>query len=360
MKGHCLVKPVHVKLLRKDKTDIFLQNLGRDNTVFVPDKKDGLVTFCEYKRKDFLLFPYSNFYISPAKSFLFPSSIQKYLDASFNDAWMKPGKKALFGIRPCDAHSLVLLDKAVKDNEFYREKRESLILIVQGCNAPRSTCFCTSVNGGPFSVTGADIFITDIGENFVVEDISGRAAEYIASLPDAGSKDLLKKESNAFRANQMIDVRLDFNGMPEKLERMESKLEKEGIWRKLGEKCTNCAQCTSICPTCHCCFVIDDVIEMTSDELGESAKGFDPCMLNIIISSGFSDTDPHPSNRLKRRVMDKFCSTMKTIGQPFCVGCGRCVISCVENIDMIEILQLLTEHDVPEKKSNQGYYQLSQ
>lgn len=336
---------MNVKLLGKERTEPFMRYLARKSTVFVPDKRHGAAGLRKFVPKDFLLFQYSNFEVPPAKSFFFPSLIQKYMDFSFDKDWTAPGKKILFGVRPCDAHSLFLLDKAVKDDELYLKRRNEIILIVQGCNAPCSTCFCTSVKGGPFSITGADVFITDIGNSFVVEDISGRAATYLSDLPHAGHDDLYQKEKKASRADKMISTKINMENLPEKLEQAEKEYEKRGAWKRLGEKCTNCSQCTSVCPTCHCCFVVEDVIEMASDELGSKAAGFDPCMLNIMLSSGFSDTDPPPHSRLRRRITDKFCGTMKTIGQPFCVGCGRCVIACTENIDMIEILKAITEYD---------------
>ena len=327
------------KLLLKDKLEKYLADIARGYTVFVPAKKNGFVSYEEFKKDKFLQLSYANFDIPPAKAFFFPPLMKKYLDYPFEDAWLRPGKKALYGVRPCDAQGLVLLDKAIKDDKLYNEKRDNILIIVQGCNSPSKTCFCTSVNGGPFSNSGADVFMTDIGDSFVVEDVSGKGAEYLQHLTDAGSEDLVRREQTASKSVKAMEKSLDLDSMPEKLEHVNKVFESNGIWRRLGDRCTNCARCTSVCPTCHCCFVVEDIVEMVCDQLGEEAKKFDPCMLNISVSGGFTSETPSGYQRLQRRLMDKFCNSMKTVGQPFCVGCGRCITSCTENVDITEVLK---------------------
>ena len=141
------------KLLSKSDIENFLENLSRQYTVFVPSQKNGDVSYEEFRKDRFLDIAYSNFAIPPAKGFLFPPLMKNYMEAPFEVAWMKPGKKVLYGVRPCDAQSFVLLDKAVKDNDLYKEKRDNILLIVKGCNSPATTCFCTSVKGGPCGVS---------------------------------------------------------------------------------------------------------------------------------------------------------------------------------------------------------------
>ncbi|MBI5664956.1 MAG: 4Fe-4S dicluster domain-containing protein [Nitrospirae bacterium] len=267
--------------------------------------------------------------------------MKNYIDYPFEESWLKPGKKALYGVRPCDAHSLVLLDKAIKDNDAYKEKRDNTLIIVEGCNMPLTTCFCTSVSSGPFSNSGADIFMTDIGDCYVVEDISGRGTEYVRQLNDADSDHLLPKEETAAKSVGAIEQRINFEGMSEKLELVDKLFETNDTWQRLGDHCTNCTRCTSVCPTCHCCFVVEDVFEIVCDHFGKGAKDFDPCMLNIFLSEGLTGDKPKGHKRLQRRLMDKFCRTMKIVGQPFCVGCGRCITNCAENIDITEILKIV-------------------
>jgi ferredoxin len=333
------------KLLSKNELELFLETVSRDYSVFVPSKINGFVTFKEFKKNGFIPTKYSNYDIPPAKAFLFPPIIKKYIKYPFEDMWLNRRKKALFGIRPCDAQSFNLLDKAVKDNEFYKEKRESTLIIVEACNSPLKTCFCTSVEGSPFSVIGADIFMTDIGESFVIEDISGKGTAYLDRLEDVGCRDLVMKEERMANSIIMMESRLDLESIPEKLDRLDNLFEAKEIWKKLSKNCNNCADCTSVCPTCHCCFIIEDVVEMVCEDKGDEAREYDPCMLNIVLSEDQTAEKPYGYQRLKRRLLDKFCRTMKTVGKPFCVGCGRCIIKCSVNIDIKEVLGFALKAD---------------
>ena len=162
--------------------------------------------------------------------------------------------------------------------------------------------------------------------------------EYLA---DAGNEDLVRKVKAEVRSVELIENRLDFDGMPERLEHVNKLFEEDGTWQGLGRHCTNCARCTAVCPTCHCCFVVEDIAEMVCEELGSKAEKFDPCMLNISLSGGMTGEIPGGHQRLQRRLLDKFCRTMKTVGQPFCVGCGRCITACTENVDITEVLKFV-------------------
>lgn len=333
------------KLLKKKDVGEFLQNVVKKCSVFTPAYKDSLVSFQNFNKDDFRLIEYSNFSMPPGKCFLFPKTWMKYVDFKFDDAWTDTGRKVLFGVRPCDAQSLTLLDRALKDNEFYKDKRNNTFIIVMGCNHPLKSCFCTSVRGGPFSTEGADIFISDIGNDFILEDVSGRLTNYLLGLPDAGFYDIGKKVEIIKKSFKQIEKSLNLENLPKKLEKIDKMYERDTIWQNLGKNCSNCGDCISICSTCHCCFILDDVIEIVSD-MG-SLETIDPCLLNIIMSSGLAGQVPIGYQRLQRRVMDKFYHSARTLGQPFCVGCGRCIAACVENLDLTEILKTLMEYRIP-------------
>ena len=42
--------------------------------------------------------------------------------------------------------------------------------------------------------------------------------------------------------------------------------------------------------------------------------------------------------RMRQRIMHKFCYTVKNFEDIFCVGCGRCITNCPVNIDIRETL----------------------
>ncbi len=334
------------KIVKKKNIGKFLDTISNEYSVFVPTgNNDDDVSFQRYCKDSFTLINYSNSFLPPQKCFLFPPIWKKFIKWHFEDTKNQTDEeKALFGMRPCDAQSLTLLDRALNDNEFYIKKRKKLLTIVTGCNSPRKSCFCTSVKGSPFLTENADIFITDTGNNFILEDISEKGTKYLTDLPDAGTDDLEKKEKIKKRSFESVGEIFNLEVLPEKLEKMEKMPETEAVWKKLSDSCSNCAQCISICPTCHCCFVLDDIVDMVVDEVGEKvAKEWDPCMCNIFMSAGLSGPPPEGYQRTQRRLMDKFCHSAKTLGQPFCVGCGRCIVNCEEKLNLKETLKVLIE-----------------
>jgi sulfhydrogenase subunit beta (sulfur reductase) len=94
-------------------------------------------------------------------------------------------KTLIFGIRPCDARALSLLDQVLAGrmpDPYYLPRRERTLLVGLGCRQPYDTCFCTSLDGDPFNTRDVDLLLTDTGREFVVK-ASTRAG---AALLDEG------------------------------------------------------------------------------------------------------------------------------------------------------------------------------
>jgi ferredoxin len=166
--------------------------------------------------------------------------------------------------------------------------------------------------------------------------------KYLADLSDAGFDDLDRREERAEKAFRMVNGDISLGDLSEKLEGMDKIFEEKRTWQRLSEGCSNCGLCTSVCPTCHCCFVVDEITDIVIDEVGqEVVQEWDPCMFNIFMSAGLSGPPPQGYQRLRRRIMDKFCHSARTLNQPFCVGCGRCILYCKEGVNLKEILKIL-------------------
>jgi ferredoxin len=335
-----------IRLIDRRSLYMLLNSLSDKYTVFIPKNEKGVIHYSQFRNDNLPEQEYHNYFIPPDKFFCFDPVWKQFADFDFDAADFNIEESAvLFGVRPCDAHSLVLLDKAIQDNEFYRTRRNNMFIIVIGCNSPNKNCFCTSVNGSPFSHNAADIFITDLGDDLMVEDISGRLTEHLHFLPFAGHDVLKRKHEKMKMSEGIIGVKYSFEPLYGKLERLE-KMEastRDSIWKELSGKCSNCGMCIAICPTCHCCLIVNDIVDMVIDEIGEKAREFDPCILNIFISAGLNGPVPSGYQRLQRRVMDKFFHSVKNLGQPFCVGCGRCITYCPEDINLKKILIKLDE-----------------
>ncbi|MCU0580666.1 MAG: 4Fe-4S ferredoxin, partial [Desulfobacterota bacterium] len=107
--------------------------------------------------------------------------------------------RLLLGVRPCDAQALKLVEinfiNAEYTDPWWRHGRETLTLVGLGCNQPCSTCFCTSVGGGPFHPEGLDLLLTDLGDVYLVQALTakGEALLQSAEKAEVPAADLLKK-----------------------------------------------------------------------------------------------------------------------------------------------------------------------
>ena len=129
----------------------------------------------------------------------------------------KADQAVLFGVRPCDAHSFVLLDKLFDQekykDQYYITKRNNTTVITLACaEPPYATCFCTSVDGEPVSAEGADILLTDIGSEYLAEFITPKGeklAKYFGETKADAAADTKKKEiaAKAKEGNQIQNSR---------------------------------------------------------------------------------------------------------------------------------------------------------
>ena len=253
-------------------------------------------------------------------------------------------KRILFGLSPCDAKSIELLDltfiKTSPTDSYYKQRRENSVLVVLACNNPSKTCFCKSFGYGPFTELG-DVFLVDIGDVYLVKILSdkGKALLEGLELEDAADAELAKLEELKSTAESKVqDI-----GIPKDIaDRLYANFESD-FWEKIAFRCVNCGACTFYCPTCYC-FDIQDV-ERTN--WGWRERTWDSCMF-AIYSLETSGHNPRPTgmHRMRNRIMHKFSYYEKIHGQHLCVGCGRCVDVCPTGFDIREVVKQAAKLEV--------------
>jgi len=164
---------METRLINKDKLAGIVGKIAEDMPVFAPVKEEDNVLFKQLEKGQAPLISFANSKNAP-KNFFFPHSerMMKYTRTeqgmAFAGAAEGAKESVLFGIRPCDAHSYLLLDMLFDQEKyrdpFYIDKREKTVVISLACvHPPYTTCFCTSVDGSPAASDGADILLTEIG-----------------------------------------------------------------------------------------------------------------------------------------------------------------------------------------------------
>ena len=323
-----------------------LSQWSQEFTVFVPSRDEGVAKWARWDGKDTgFLDWYRNTVVPPKAIFLPPMeemfSFQKdgkdyriELPASDKQKWL------IFGIRPCDAKALAILDTTFKDaydDPYYLAKRKQGVLIGLGCTNPYDSCFCTSLGTSPADATNVDLMLTDIGDRFLVEAITDEGKELIArtNLAQAATEtDEARAKEAKEAASSKVTRKIEAEGIKEKLL---SCFDDKDYWERVAAKCISCGICTFLCPTCYCFDINDELVR----NQGERFRSWDSCSFPIYTKMPVENPRQEKWRRLRQKVCHKFEFYLMNFGVIACTGCGRCIRLCPVNWDITQTLDNL-------------------
>jgi sulfhydrogenase subunit beta (sulfur reductase) len=319
----------------------------KNAVVCAPVNCNGEVRLVEVGHKTEISFEYPNFKL-PIKREVFPwcEVLYEYENEDTKKVPMLQEKKVIFGVRPCDAASLLMLDSVLLkspsqepenehlyDDPYYRARREATLIIAMACNNPEQTCFCTSVNGGPFDEKGADVIACDMGNSILFHTVTKKGQTFLAEYKNLFAKpspDHLQQRNKRKAAAEKKIAKIELANVSEALVRNDE----SALWANIAEKCLSCGVCTYLCPTCHCFGFQDEV----RDGRTKRNRVQDACMFpSFTLEASGHNPRPRQADRLRQRIMHKLRYARENYGQLFCVGCGRCISNCPVNIDIREI-----------------------
>ncbi len=342
--------PMKWKVIEKSKLPVLVAELAKENEVFAPVKERGIVSFERISSENQVYLDFRNTK-KPPKEVFFPQTETLFTyradkkDVEVLEDPAVKGKRVLLGVRPCDARSFVLLDKFFSSGEhkdvYYLKKRKNTTIVGLACNAPLSTCFCTSMGGNPFGKEGMDLLLQDINDQYLIEAVTERGEELIKKFPwlkDAEKADIERAKKLSEDAEKAVKSKVSVKNVSEKLDRMFD----DPMWDQIYQRCLGCGVCTFLCPTC-CCF---DILDEETEEV-KRVRIWDSCQFSCFTLQG-SGHNPRPSGkeRMRQRIMHKFNYFVKNYGESFCVGCGRCVQECPVNLDIREVVGAISTRQV--------------
>jgi sulfhydrogenase subunit beta (sulfur reductase) len=247
------------------------------------------------------------------------------LDESF-PSW----ETVVFGVRPCDAHGVKLLDALFLDtnpiDSFYARRRENTTLIGVACHSLGSTCFCTSVGGAPDDSRDVDIMLFEEERSYRVEAVTEKGRFLIPGGEWKETTVVSPSSTNnaEFPAPEKGKWPEHFN---------------DGYWAQISERCLSCRACAFVCPTCRC-FAVRD--EMLSSGEFERIRCWDACAgENYRRVAGGHKPRAEKGERLRNRFYCKFYYYPEKYGlgnASACTGCGRCIDVCPTGVDITEVL----------------------
>lgn len=341
--------------INKDNWAKGLDSLSASYRLFGPCKEKDYHNFKELDKGELPDLEYLNTKLS-SKSAVFPQSevmFEYSLDESQEDHHiMKEVEKdysprAVIGMRPCDAKSLMLVkmnfDTPEYQDPFWLKAFEATTFVGLACDEPLSTCFCTSTGCGPYNEEGLDVLLADGGDHYVAKSLTEKGDAFLnaaewkeegdASVLDSKKTDAESKIVSTITTDKLKDkVTLD--------------LHSAAFWDDAGFGCLNCGTCTFACPTCWC-FDIQD--EKQGDK-GIRMKNWDTCMAPLFT---MHTTGHNPRGTKVQRVRQRFMHKLKYFVDKYekgimCVGCGRCIRQCPVNIDIRSICDQMNSYEPAE------------
>jgi sulfhydrogenase subunit beta (sulfur reductase) len=331
------------KINKKDIAGL-LKQWSQQFTVFTPSKESGVAAMAEWDGKDTSFLDwYRNTVVPPKASFLPP------MEEMFRFQKEKEGyhielppsdehKQLIFGIRPCDAKAMTILDMTFKDayeDPYYLSRRKNTVLVGLGCTKPGESCFCTSLGISPAESADVDLMLIDIGDHLLIEEVTAKGKELIAKtsgLKEADKNDEAKAKQAKETAYNKVSRKLDTEGIKD---RLLASFDDEEFWEKVAAKCISCGICTLLCPTCYC-FDIND--ELVKGE-GTRFRSWDSCGFPLYTKMPMENPRLEKWRRVRQKVCHKYEFYPMTFDVIACTGCGRCIRLCPVNWDITQVLE---------------------
>ncbi len=332
------------KKISKKELGNLLKQWSQQFAILIPSREGDVTRMSQWDGEDISFLDwYRNTTISARDNFQLPVeemfSFRKDDDGYHLEL---PGldeqKRLVFAIRPCDARALAIIDTFFKDgydDPYYLARRKNAVLVGLGCTNPRESCFCTSLGISPGESKDVDLMLTDIGDHFLVEEITPVGSDLLAQaggLEEATEADEAKAKEAKEVSHSKVTRNIDTKDIQEKLL---SCFEDKEYWEKVSAKCTSCGICTLLCPTCYCFDINDEVFK----NRGARYRSCDSCAFSIYTQMPMENPREEKWRRVRQKVCHKYGFYPMNFDVIACTGCGRCVRLCPVNWDITQILK---------------------
>ena len=317
--------------------------IAADKKLYLPIEKAGKVDFYEWNEGEKVRLDALKT-VKSAKDVFFPQveNLLKFRvegkSIEINQAPLCEGDFVIFGVRGCDAKSFEILDRVFlvdPRDEFYASRRAHGIVVTLACGEPEESCFCTNFGVNPAN-PGGDVTAWIVGEEMFLQANTEKGEKLIAELDEADKK---AAEDEQARISEIVK-KLPLNGLNLEGFDGEHLMEKfnDPRWEGLSRACLGCGTCTFVCPTCQCY----DIRDFDNGKSVTRYRCWDSCMYSDFTLMAAENSRHTQLQRYRQRFMHKLVYfPANNEGVYSCVGCGRCVEKCPQNLNIVKVIKAL-------------------
>ena len=332
-----------IKAIADNQIDAWLARLASEAVVFVPQRRPGgdvvLAPMDEGERAG----DYRRLAESP-KRILMPQADELVrFEQGRGRAALDSAQRILFGLRPCDAAAVAILDEFFRrdyPDPNYVARRDRMRLIVAACTESEDTCFCVSAGTGPVALDGFDVQLFDLGEMHLAQTGTGEGEEMVQrggelfTDPPSDAEQQIEQLRRRSEASQTVHLDLE-----RVRQIIRNHAEPADFWQRVADRCLMCGGCAYLCPTCTCYNIAD---QPTAVGTGVRQRLWDSCVLGGFTreASGHNPRGEQPL-RCAHRYLHKLGGSDQPERLFRCVGCGRCADACITRVGMIRVVEEL-------------------
>ena len=333
--------------IAKEKLNALLSKLNESAGIFIPVKRAGEVNYETWKEGKEVSLETLKTVKSP-KNMFFPQTenMMQFKTDGKNleviDAREEKKPFVLFGVKACDYKAIEVLDKvflAEPVDTFYQSRREATTVVTLACSRPEESCFCSAFGIDATAPLG-DV-TTWLDEKYLYWQANTEKGETLTNLVKEFAEVGGEAEVSAQQtATKEILAKLPFSNLdlsrfkPENL----NELFEDSAWEEMSEACLGCGTCTFVCPTCQCF----DIRDFKTHEGVIRYRCWDSCMYSDFTLMAHGNSRTTQMQRFRQRFMHKLVYyPSQNDGLYSCVGCGRCVNKCPQNLNIVKVIKTL-------------------
>ncbi len=333
--------------IAKERLNELYAKIAETQGLFIPIKKAGEVNYAVWgEGKEVSLETLKT--VKSPKNMFFPQTenMMRFKTEGKNieiiDDRDEKSPFVLFGIKACDYKAIEVLDKvflAEPVDTYYQSRRNATTIVTLACSKPEESCFC-KVFGIDATAPQGDV-TTWLDNEYLYWQANTEKGESLTALvkelfEEGGEAEVeAQKAATAAVIEQLPFSNLDLSRFkPENLNELFDAKE----WEEMSEACLGCGTCTFVCPTCQCF----DIRDFKTHEGVIRYRCWDSCMYSDFTLMAHGNSRTTQMQRYRQRFMHKLVYyPSQNDGLYSCVGCGRCLNKCPQNLNIVKVIKTL-------------------